>query len=891
MVIGEKNEKTTVPKSETCDAGRNGKLECHGSGQVISKDPLTITVKTKGKDVIVLERDKTQITFAPELGDYVTLCDLKEDVFRTVKPLRMMSGTGKVVVGEGNIGKICNKDEFYYNASLVANHSPKDGDTVQYQAVENEYVSRRCISMKLVVPSVECKNDVTAIVQKKIPSKLVKSNQAALNSPSEKSVKIRRIEVLKVIDNVTIAQFEVPTELFKLVSGTKDVLAIQNCLYAPPYSLKDQLTPANYSGQFHTFLYLEEIQEQINFSGSKYDLEQAKFARHDEFLTLYLPGVHKSGNSLSVGTTVCAKLSGQDNRTGYKHNGFQGSIQKIVHDKVYLLFNRKFHESYKGETYQVRFVLERGGFRRQHYALEKIVEVMGPGYLFPQCINFSEPKLDVRLNEREELVLKGSNGERILPWCNDKLNVYQKAAIANVLRAEARPFPYIIVGPPGTGKTVMIVELISQLVGNIPDCRLIVATPSNSAAYLITDRLVQTAVLKPGDLIRLVSKSQVTLKRIPPNLTDYCAAVNLDEEKNVDELDDEDDETTRRLREMMVQEKSIGYHRVTISTCNGIGMLLKQSFPSNHFTHIIIDEAGMCLEPESLIPICLSHRTNGTVVLVGDPQQLGAVTTNRYATPIHLKTSLLERLLETMPMYAEDKERFPETGGYDSRLVSMLRINYRSIPSVLSVYNELFYGGKLIPFLSENDESHMKLLSILHLHLDVKRGTPDCGVFFHGVDGLNRQSRGSTSWYNLEEAKAVCWLVETLLGKGYEPHDIGVITPYRMQIHHIQCMFQQVQLNDAPQVGTVELFQGQECNVIILSTVRSPSSWSVKNKQQALGFVADEKRINVAISRAKVALIIVGNPKLLSLDPIWKQIIDRAINNDTYTGSAFGATL
>ncbi|XP_058056349.1 probable RNA helicase armi [Anopheles bellator] len=906
MVVDEKNEKTTAPKSETSKAYTNGKPtygqkyynrserhERHETGHVISKDRDTITVKTNVNGVIILERDQTHITFAPELGDYVTLfCGLPGSALddrkghvlniRAVKPLRMMSGIGKVMVGSGNIGEIDDdelKDELYYNASLVANFNPKDGDIVQYQAVENGYVSRRCISVKLAVPSVQCKNGKTASAQKKIPSELLKCKPAALNSQRKNA--FFAPTMLKTIATIAIPEYDVPSELFKLVSDTKDVLVIKNCLYAPPYSLKDQLTPANYYQQFHTFLYLEEIQEQIEFTGSKYNRENAKFACHKEFLTLSLAGLHKSGNSLPVGTMAYA------NRTGYKDTAFQGSIKKIEQDKVYLLFDRKFHDNYKGETYQVRFVLDEGMkevFRRQHHALEKIVQVMGPGYLFPQRIKFNEPKLDVHLNEREELVLKLGYGKRILPWCNAKLNVYQKAAIANVLRAEARPFPYIIVGPPGTGKTITIIELISQLVINIPDCRLIVATPSNSAAYLITDRLVRTGLLPPGELIRLVSNSQVTQRRIPPNLTDYCATVSIRYLKK--KAGKKITITQRELQEA----EFVGYNRVTISTCCSIGTLLKLKFPSNHFTHIIIDEAGMCLEPESLIPICLSNRTYGTVVLVGDPQQLGAVTTNRYATPLHLKTSLLERLLESIPMYAEDKLRFPETGGYDSRLVSMLRINYRSIPSVLSLYNELFYGGKLIPFLSEHNESQLKLLSILHLHLDVKRGTPDCGVFFHAVDGLNSRSDGSTSWYNLEEAKTVCWLVLKLLVKGYKPQDIGVITPYKLQIHHIQRRFQLVQLDDAPEVGTVELFQGQERNVMIMSTVRSPSSWSVQNKQQALGFVADEKRINVAISRAKVALIIVGNPKLLSLDPIWKQIIDRAIKNETYTGSAFGAT-
>ncbi|XP_052862740.1 probable RNA helicase armi [Anopheles cruzii] len=1031
-VVDEMTEETSIIKSEARLEHENGepvyydRTERHEPGKVISKDRNTITVETNTNDVIIVERDKTSITFAPEIGDYVILScdvqvdsayiDLKGEVLdvKAVRPSRMMSGTGNVVVASENGGEIRSKDEyfFYHVASLVANYSPKVGDTVQYQAVENDTVGRRCTSVKLVGASLQHQNDGRASGPKKdtpfrqpmrqptndlyedkhglrltgefdvefkdinemtvrtitirnesdkkhkieklmlpvntsqlrliepfahsliwlfpgetadyrfeitgnlygrsqekcvwcfggnfrigrsflirisdedvFPSSGIsnvprtdtffKRKLAALNTSQRKATFIPGRKITKTPNFVAkqIPHFEVPSELFELVTGTEHDSEIKECLYAPPYNLKDPLTAANYRRHFHTFLHLEEIHQRIEFR--KYDQEKATFVRHEQFLALSVPGVHESRSSLIVGNMAYAKAP----EGRIDQSVFQGIIHKVLRDQVYLLFNTAFHQNYNGESYQVHFDFGRGVFRKQHHALEEITKVMGTDYLFPQRIQFNEPKLDVHLSEREELVLMDGDEGRILPWRNDKLNVYQKEAIVNVLRAEARPFPYIIFGPPGTGKTLTTVELITQLVANMPDCRIIVTTPSNSAAYLITERLAQTGLLKPGEFIRLVSNTQVEQEQIPPALAGYCATVSISDERN---SVGEDIITTASGLRMKLQAKHIGCNRVTISTCNGIGMLLNLRFPPNHFTHIIVDEAGQCLEPESLIPICLTNRTTGTVVLVGDPQQLGAVTMNRYAKD-HFGTSLVERLLECTPVYSVDKLRFPETDGYDPRLVSKLRINYRSIPSVLSVYNELFYGGKLIPFLSEDSASDTKLLGILHRILNVKRETPDCGVFFHGVEGKNLQSGDSPSWYNPPEAKAVFWLVENLLRKGYEPQDIGVITPYTMQITCILRIFSVAQLT-APKVGTVEEFQGQERNIIIVSTVRSSSIGIVRDRQTALGFVANEKRINVAISRAKSALIVVGNPKLLCLDPIWKQIIDRAINNGTYTG-------
>ncbi|XP_067933696.1 RNA helicase Mov10l1-like isoform X2 [Watersipora subatra] len=579
-------------------------------------------------------------------------------------------------------------------------------------------------------------------------------------------------------------------------------------------------------------LFLEEINAEIELR--MFDIPEAIFERKGGYLCLVVEGLSDGQPKLMVGDKLSAGVNSHIQDLAY-----DGYIHDIRSDMIYVKFHPSFHDSYNEDECSVIFHVSRSTFRRMHAAVNRVYEMNWPG-LFSGNV-----------------FIKASCQEFVdsLEVCNDSwlvnksLNQQQRLAVKRVMQAKCRPFPYIIFGPPGTGKTVTLVESVLQVFTNIRGSRILICTPSNSAADLLTVQLRKGYEWANNSIVRLISYSRQE-ESLPDEIRSLCR-----------------DGTDLQL---------VSEHRVIISTCSSAGMFLSLGLSTTHFSHVFIDEAGQASEPECLIPIALvAANPEASVVLAGDHKQLGAVIKSRIAEACGLTVSLLERTM-SHPSYAR-KDSFRDTGYYDPNLVTKLVKNYRAHPFLLSLYSELFYNNELVM------AAVGPAFSLENIKELTNAGKP---IIFHGVQGEELRDGNNPSWFNAVEVVQIVKYLQAVLAY-CQAEQIGVITPYRKQVEKIRQLMDCVGISRDVKVGSVEEFQGQERMAILVSTVRSrPDELDTlgRKSHESLGFLSNCKRFNVTISRAQGLLVVVGNPTVLGQDEYWKKLIDYSYMNGCYIG-------
>lgn len=441
----------------------------------------------------------------------------------------------------------------------------------------------------------------------------------------------------------------------------------------------------------------------------------------------------------------------------------------------------------------------------------------------------------------------------VIPELNDS----QNKAINDIVAAQDVA---IIHGPPGTGKTTTITHAIKQICKK--EATVLVTAPSNSAADLLTERLsnLGLSVVRIGNPSRVdESLLQHTLEMKLARHPDY---------KNVKKIKKDAAEMLRKA--IKLSKKSGWQHRgemkalfkesgemrnwasqleentidqilasANVITCTLVGITNK-FVQKAKFQTVFIDEAAQALEPATWIPILRARR----VVFAGDPLQLPPTVKSKKAQKGGFGVTMMERGIKFLPS-------------------TLLRIQYRMHEDIMGFSNERFYENKLIADLS-----------VRHKTLPQANGndlalefidTAGCG--FTEVENPEYKSR-----YNPDEYKILREHLYQLIENADQENlpSIGIISPYREQVIYIQ---QDVESDEILSnysdftINTIDGFQGQERDVIYISLVRS-------NDNGTIGFLSDYRRMNVAMTRAKKKLVIIGDSATIGSQKFYQKLLD-----------------
>lgn len=321
-----------------------------------------------------------------------------------------------------------------------------------------------------------------------------------------------------------------------------------------------------------------------------------------------------------------------------------------------------------------------------------------------------------------------------------------------------------------------------------------------------------------------------------------------------------------KLRKSILKEAEIVV--TTLSGCGGDLYGVCSESVSNYkfsttsedalFDAVVIDEAAQALEPATLIPLQLLRSSGTKCIMVGDPKQLPATVLSDVASTFLYQCSMFERL---------------QRAGHP---VIMLNEQYRMHPEICRFPSLYFYDSKLL-----NGNQMSNISAPFH---EIEGLGPY--IFFDIVDGreLHGKNSGALSLYNEHEADAA---VEVLrfFKKSYPSEfaggRIGVITPYKSQLSLLRSRFSSALGSSTAadmEFNTVDGFQGREVDILILSTVRAAEDprridSSRVNSSNRIGFVADVRRMNVALTRAKISLWILGNARTLRTNDSWAALI------------------
>jgi predicted DNA helicase len=435
------------------------------------------------------------------------------------------------------------------------------------------------------------------------------------------------------------------------------------------------------------------------------------------------------------------------------------------------------------------------------------------------------------------------------------LNATQHAAVRLALAAEDLA---IIHGPPGTGKTTTVVELIRQLVARGET--VLACAPSNLAVDNLLERLVAA-----GEKALRVGHPARVLPGLREHTLDYLVE-NHPEMRQVDKLTREARALRRqaskytrarpepgarqamrqeakamlseaRRMEKQLVERLLAAAPILCATTTGLDESL---LGRRVYDWCVMDEASQGTEPAAWIPLQFAQR----LVLAGDHCQLPPTVISPEAAAAGFGVSLMERLV----------------GLWGPSSARRLGVQYRMHADIMTFSSQEFYDGSLeaAPAVREHLLSDLPGVQATEL-----TETPVAFVDTAGASYDESLEPDGDSRMNPAEAEVVAQKVQALLAAGVGPTDIAVITPYAAQARWLRERLKMPEV----EVDTVDGFQGREKEAVVVSLVRS-------NREGEIGFLSDVRRMNVALTRARRKLIVVGDSATVSAHPFYQRLVN-----------------
>ncbi|KAF2258007.1 P-loop containing nucleoside triphosphate hydrolase protein [Lojkania enalia] len=475
-----------------------------------------------------------------------------------------------------------------------------------------------------------------------------------------------------------------------------------------------------------------------------------------------------------------------------------------------------------------------------------------------------------------------------------KLNYEQLQAVNSVCANEYGTLPFLISGPPGTGKTKSLVELALQLLNTTQIAHILICAPSEAAADTLAQRLRRQ--LSPHQLLRLNGPGRDD-KEVPGDLMQYCYIESemfyLPPFKKLMQYNVV--VTTTRDAAILAEARltNADLYHIETSMLSAFHPEDTRPPPSLHWGALLMDEAAQATELEALVPISViippssypKDLPQPRFVMAGDQNQLGPRTASR--NPGFSK-SLFARLFDR-PVYSNhplSRSKVRPSASPPVLEASMLPMlyppfvnlvhNYRSHPAILSIPSTLFYNDTLIP------ETPIPQTALQVSNLWQGRRWPLLYIPHAGLDEIERDGGG---WYNVSEARVACNIAQYLVTYDMvRQSDICIMSPFAAQVRMLRAMIRGSAYGGGSglwevNIGPLEAFQGLESRTVIICTTRTRARFLEPDRKRGLGVVGERRKMNVAVTRAKEALIVIGSPEVLARDEWWKEWVSFCSRN------------